>query len=566
MFSRRPPFLLLVLLLAVCSACGCDTSPRANHPPNEVGLWEDAGGQAGIEQAAAPSRAERYVRQKGNRMSMGFSRSALWVRLALDQVPPTEDCWVLSVAAPWMDQVDLYLPRPGGGWEHLYTGLQQPGPDSAPGCFALSAPADTPRTGYAYLRLKSELSLNAGIRLWPEAEFVEDLVHDGYLYGVLYGVLGAMFLVNLMVLLATRDRAYLLYVLYLASITLHQMCLQGQALFLPHALWPWVPEISLLVSAALFFFGAAFCRVFLDTKSNAPVVDRLLWTYQFMALAMLALVLGQQIWLGTWVAHSMALLGPVLGIAAGILALIRGFRPARFYLAAWIVLLLGSMAWGAWSMGWQFLVPLPRSLLTLAAALESVLLSMALADRVRVLHRERQVLVQRERRYHQLSITDELTSLFNARYFWSKLDSEVKHAQELNEPLSLVILDVDDFKRFNDTYGHPEGDKVLTELGRILRLTVRPADSACRYGGEEFALLLPGATGKGAREVAERIRNSLARHVFQPGNGNRAVVTVSLGTAQLISGDTSQSLVSRADQALYRAKARGKNQTVYLDN
>ncbi|MCF8031865.1 MAG: sensor domain-containing diguanylate cyclase [Desulfarculaceae bacterium] len=563
--SKRGLLLLLVLIAAALTACGPGPSPRQSHLPREVDLLVDRGGKMDISQAASPQEAGGYTRQAGNRMSLGFCRSALWVRLPLDQTP-AQGCWVLSVAAPWMDQVDLYLPRPNGGWEHLFSGLQQPNGHHGAGGFALIAPEDTPRAGYGYLRLQSVLSLNAGLRIWPDSEFMRDAVNHGYLYGVLYGVLGAMFLVNLMVLVSTRDRAYLLYVLYLAAIMSHQMCLQGQVLYLPFAVWPMVPEISLLVSSGLFFFGAAFCRVFLNTKLHTPLVDWLLKGAQAAAVLLLLLGLIHQIWLGTWLVHILAILGPVLGIVAGIKVLSQGFRPARFYLVAWVVLLLGSMAWGAWSMGWQFLVPLPRSLLTMAAALESVLLSLALADRVRVMQLERKVLALRERRYHHLSITDDLTGLFNARYFWSKLDSEIAHAHDLDQPLGLVILDVDDFKLFNDSYGHPEGDKVLTELGRLMRLTVRPADSACRYGGEEFALLLPGATGKAAWEVAERIRAALSRVVFQPGSGARVMVTVSLGTAQLRSEDSARSLVSRADQALYRAKALGKNQTISSDD
>ncbi len=258
----------------------------------------------------------------------------------------------------------------------------------------------------------------------------------------------------------------------------------------------------------------------------------------------------------------MAIVGPVLAIAAGIKALLGGFRPARFYLAAWVVLLLGCMAWGAWSMGWNFLIPLPRSQLAVAAALECVLLSLALADRIGVMQRERRVLAQRERRYRRLSITDELTGLFNMRYFWSKLDSEIRHAHDLGQPFGLVLLDVDDFKRFNDTFGHTEGDKVLAKLGGLIQAAVRPADSPCRYGGEEFALILPGANSQATREVAERLRETFARHVFLPGNTDRTMVTASLGTAQLQPGDDGNSLVRRADQAMYRAKARGKNQTV----
>ncbi len=553
------PVLLIALLLALCPACHWkDPSQQA---PTEMGLLEDPNGEMTIDQAASPATASRYQPQAGNRMSLGFCRSALWVRLSMRQSPPSGP-WVLEVKAPWMDRVDLFLPNPAGGWLRQSTGLQQPPLDEHLGLFAMTAPADTPRQGYAYLRLQSVLSLNASLRLWPRKSFVEHTVRDSYLYGVLFGIMGAMFLVNLLVFITTRDRAYLLYILYMVSIIAHQLCLQGQALFLPTWLWHLIPEISLMVSGAVFYFGAAFCRRFLNTPLYAPRLDRLLLASQITGAAVAILGLTSQIWWGTWLVHTMAILGPVLGIVAGIKALAQGFRPARFYLAAWVVLLLGCMAWGAWSMGWRVLVPLPPSLITIAAALECVLLSLALADRIALMQRERRKLARSERRYHQLSITDGLTGLYNARYFWSKLGSEVRHAHQVNQPLGLVLLDVDDFKRFNDTYGHTEGDKVLAELGSLLRVAVRPADSACRYGGEEFALVLPGAEGSAAHEVGERVREALARRVFQLGSGDRVTVTASLGTAQLEPGDDARSLVRHADRALYQAKAQGKNQTV----
>ena len=209
-------------------------------------------------------------------------------------------------------------------------------------------------------------------------------------------------------------------------------------------------------------------------------------------------------------------------------------------------------------------MPLPRSLITIAAALESVLLSLALADRIGVIQRERNVLAQRERRYRQLSTTDELTGLFNSRYFRSKLASEIVHSHEMGHPLGLVLLDVDDFKRFNDTYGHTEGDKVLETLGRLLRSAVRPADSPCRYGGDEFAILLPGADAGASRDVCRRISEAMARCVFLPGDGARETVTASLGATQVQPGDDAYSLLKRADRALYQAKDMGKNQTVGL--
>jgi diguanylate cyclase (GGDEF)-like protein len=553
--------LLIALLLLIGPACDWRQSPESQHLPTEVGIFEDTSGQMEISQAASPLAWDDYEVIKGNRMSLGFNKSALWVRIPLAQIA-TQGPWVLEVAAPWMDKVDFYLPKPDGGWRRQSTGLQQPPATGGTMGLALAIPAGTPRTGFAYLRLQSVLSLNAGLRLWPKAEFVEHKVNRSYMFGALYGIMGAMVLANLIVLLTTRDRAYLLYVLYLCSIMFHQICLQGQILLAPKSFWPWVPDLSLVVSSTTFFFGAAFCRAFLNAKTYAPVADRVLLGIQMAAVLLFALALAGHLFLGTWLVHSLAVIAPVVAIVAGAKAFYRGFRPARAYLPAWIILLLGAMAWGAWSMGWNLFVPLPPSTITFAAALESALLSLALADRVGVMQRERQLLAQRERRYRQMSITDDLTGLFNARYFWSKLDSEIKHCHALGQPLGLVILDVDDFKCYNDEYGHTEGDKVLAEIGSLLRAVVRPADSPCRYGGEEFALVLPGAIGKASREVAERVRNNLAWRVFKPMDGARVQITASLGTAQLLPGDDAKSLVKRADQALYQAKAQGKNKTV----
>jgi diguanylate cyclase (GGDEF)-like protein len=555
--------LLIALLLMAGPSCEWRQSSDSLQLPTEIAIMEDPSGKMGIAQIASAEMRDKFQTRRGNRMSLGFNRSALWVRIPLKDAPSPRTN-ILAVNAPWMQEVDLYLPKPDGGWSKQSTGLDQPSERNrmATG-FALIIPRNVPRTEYAYLRLRSVLSLNAGLRLWPTSEFFSHATSRGYLFGVLYGVMGAMALINFIVFLSTRDKVYLLYIIYLLSLMINQFCLQGQILALPLHLWHLVPEISLLVTSILFIFGAAFCRAFLDTKTYAPTVDKLLQGFQAVVLVPLVFSLTNQLWLGTWLVHILAVVGPCLAIAAGWRAMVQGFRPAKTYLVAWIVLLFATMAWGAWSMGVEFLVPLPASFTTFAAVLENGLLTMALADRIAMMQKERKMLIQRERRYRQMSITDDLTGLFNARYFWSRLDSEIKHAHAMGQPLGLVILDVDDFKRFNDQYGHTEGDEVLAEIGGLLKSVVRPADSPCRYGGEEFALVLPGAIGKASHEVAERVRKNLAWRVFKPMEGIKAQVTASLGTAQLLPGDDAQSLVKRADRALYKAKAQGKNRTVH---
>jgi diguanylate cyclase (GGDEF)-like protein len=158
-----------------------------------------------------------------------------------------------------------------------------------------------------------------------------------------------------------------------------------------------------------------------------------------------------------------------------------------------------------------------------------------------------------------LALTDALTGLNNSRFFRAHIGPEIQKAENLGQPLSLLMLDVDDFKQFNDQYGHIQGDQVLTRLGDTVRAHVRQADLPCRYGGEEFVVIMPGADGARAMEVAERIRQAFGQHPVVPRPGVKIHVTVSLGAAQYEAGLTAQDLLERADRAMYRAKAAGKN-------
>lgn len=167
---------------------------------------------------------------------------------------------------------------------------------------------------------------------------------------------------------------------------------------------------------------------------------------------------------------------------------------------------------------------------------------------------------QERHKAERLSVTDKLTGLLNRRRFDEALPDEALRAERYKHPLALVILDVDHFKRYNDRHGHPRGDGVLRQMGKVLVRTKRSTDMAFRYGGEEFCLLLP-ETGLGeAKELAERVRLAVEREDFlgehtQPG----ARLTASFGVAALAPGEEPRALVQRADDALYRAKEHGRN-------
>ena len=164
-----------------------------------------------------------------------------------------------------------------------------------------------------------------------------------------------------------------------------------------------------------------------------------------------------------------------------------------------------------------------------------------------------------EKRYRELSIIDDLTQLYNSRYFYDQLKSEIDRVNRYGQPLTLLLLDLDNFKVFNDSYGHIEGDQVLSRLGQVAKRCLRQTDSAYRYGGEEFTILLPMTTSKDASVTAERIRTEFKKENFPPVSGKEVHMTVSIGLAQYQPQEDMKAFVHRVDQLMYQAKKNGRD-------
>ena len=173
--------------------------------------------------------------------------------------------------------------------------------------------------------------------------------------------------------------------------------------------------------------------------------------------------------------------------------------------------------------------------------------------------RAEEALRESEERYRSLSQTDSLTGLYNSRYLQERLPGELERAARYGRPLALLVIDCDNFKGVNDCHGHLEGDKVLQTLATVIRMCLRRSDSAYRYGGEEFVVLLPEADASAAQALAERLRSMFAGQETISPAGVKICCTVSIGVALHVPGDTESSLIRRADEACYAAKGRGKN-------
>ena len=190
-----------------------------------------------------------------------------------------------------------------------------------------------------------------------------------------------------------------------------------------------------------------------------------------------------------------------------------------------------------------------------------------------LLLRLQRVLKERELKKHssqimkklqKLAITDGLTTLYNSRQFYEAIELEIDRSNRYNHPLGLLLLDIDNFKQYNDSHGHLEGDKVLATLGRTIKSLLRTMDSAYRYGGEEFTVILPETNIPKAETVGQRIRSAIESVRFFHESEKTTSITISVGVTQYNHKEKVSTFIERADKAMYISKQKGKNMVTSL--
>jgi diguanylate cyclase (GGDEF)-like protein/PAS domain S-box-containing protein len=172
--------------------------------------------------------------------------------------------------------------------------------------------------------------------------------------------------------------------------------------------------------------------------------------------------------------------------------------------------------------------------------------------------RAEEALRESEQRYREMSIIDDLTQLYNSRHFYAQLETEIERSNRYGQPLTLLLLDLDKFKNFNDKYGHVQGDYVLSRLGHAIKRSLREIDSAYRYGGEEFTIILPMTMSEEGIVTAKRIQKELRKENFSLVSGQEIYMTVSIGLAQYKPKEEIKAFVHRVDQFMYKVKKHGR--------
>jgi diguanylate cyclase (GGDEF)-like protein len=371
----------------------------------------------------------------------------------------------------------------------------------------------------------------------------------------------AMLLVILCFWLVLRDRVFLYFIAYVAAQLAYELASTGELYALPGAaalapLGFHPGQFAAIVSAAL---SISFILEFAELSRHVPRLARALaamrWPYLAFAIVLWLPPLQPDRWLPNAV-NAMLVVSTSTALLAGWRAWRHGSRPAGFFLISWLPLLCLTVLRVAQLI---FGLPLPAWLeygFPASMAYAAVVITVGLADRTLQARHERDLA-------HRLAEFDPLTGVLNRRAILVRLHVAYADARQTRRALAVLFLDLDHFKRINDSHGHAAGDNVLAVVAAAMQAELRELDWLGRYGGEEFVAVLPDAPELVARTIAERIRQRTADLRIVHGDVE-VRLTVSVGVALLdATTPTVEALIEHADIALYRAKAQGRNRVVH---
>ncbi len=531
----------------------------------QVEILLDSSHQLSFTDLQSDKYENSFEPHKSEIFKYGLNSDVLWLRFKLRHKNPGTLILAVDNHFPY---VNLYLPEKNHStisYKKIMLGYLQinPATDLHYRYPTFKLPQDLPKNHYIFIKIQpfssfNHAALNFKLFIENQDNYIKRTWSEIFFFSLIFGVLCSIILYNLFLSFILKDNIYYVYITYICFTLIYILFRSGFNVII---CFPQLTIFTVPAAAVALALGFMFSRSFLNSKEHCLVLDKLLQgIIGCCLLVLLSVSLGFPKF-GNILMHALGF-GSFLMIAAGIQRLYQGYLPARYYLIAWTIPAFATVILGMVGFG---IVPknfITTNALAIAITLEAILLSMALGDRISLLRKEKNALQKRERRLKKISITDELTGLYNKRLFSNKFFAEIESCKQASQALSLMILDVDHFKGFNDTYGHATGDKILKQLGKIIMKNIRDHDIACRYGGDEFSIILPLANIEEALQVAERLRKNFEDHIFQTDSGRKISATISIGIAQLSNNEDKDSLFQKTDKALYQAKNNGRNQVV----
>lgn len=512
---------------------------------NNFKLYEDISASATIDDVAQVFEDEATTQFSVGDTNIGYSSSAWWVKLSFHNPQSAPKEIILRQAYPLIDNLQLWTRSYESHWSVKQYGDKFPFSHREiyhrEFLFPLIIPARS--TKEYFLRYESEGSLDIALSIHEPQHLLSFVGTQQLIYGLYYGGFMVLVLYNLFIFIAVRDKAFLYYLLYIFFYGLYMGAHNGLTF---QYFWPNHPQIGnegLLVTLSLsLVFALQFSTDILNIKEFSKLLNRIAKCLMIACVVAIPAVLTMPYAFMAPVMTVLTLTIMPLFFVMGVLRLASGYRPARYFMLAWTALIFSVIVYVLKVFG-----VLPRTFFTengfqIGSIIEMVLLSLALGSRMTELK--------------QQSHTDALTEIGNRRRFDDVFPVEFERAQRNKQPLALLMIDIDYFKKLNDTFGHDAGDQALRAVATTIKTLTRKPMLPCRFGGEEFAVILPRTDSAAAKIVAERIRQTIAEKPMA-----KREVTVSVGVASTDMGHftSSRAIMNAADECLYLAKEMGRN-------
>ena len=559
-----------ILLCKLAHAKSIDRSGGMQLVNDKLWMLQESGSALSAEEVMAKYEGRLLTKNTVGQVSYGFTNNTIWGVLPVDintyGEPVTSDPHNLSESFPflplvieidnaWLDDIDVYFFENGERKHHVTLGDNQIHS-------ARAERARMPSVFYRFtqqqtivvFRFSSQDPMTIPVYLGQPVIANDKSTENAYFYGALYGSLVILLVYNLVLYSYLKERRYLLYSLYLLSFLAFNFTYTGHGFW-----WVWSDSVFLqqwLMPTLMFFYlfsAVRFTIEFLNTQLYLPKLYRnRKYIYGGLgALAVLIILVGSR----SFAVMSQLVVLTTISLwmlAIGIFAYRNGDTLAKFFLPAVLCgtggATVSSLAtWGLVSYSkWAF-----RGI-EIGMVLEMSLLSISLAFNYKQVQQAR-LSAERDARL------DPLTSLYNRRAFEDLVYPIWELGKRSNKHMSVLLIDLDWFKRINDKFGHDMGDKVLQNVAKEIKGQVRGSDITFRWGGEEFLVFLPNTRANYAKQIAENLR----LHLFSHDINKLVRVTVSIGVSGSYPGeDDLNVLIKEADQALYLAKAQGRNKVV----
>ena len=531
-----------------------------------------------------------WTRADGHDLIFSHTKSVYWIQLKLANLSNARKLWYLKLNYPLLDYV-TYWRSDNGAAESIKTGDQLPFHSRAIDYryflfpVTLGAGEHTKIT----LRIKSDGALNVPLALSTPEVIITESNHLTLAHGLFYGALAIFAIFNLLLYFSSGTTYYFHNAFYMASLGMFLFAMGG---FANQYFWPnssgfantSIPVLIAICTLAITLFGHSFLDI-----SAKTLADRFMKTSSLISatLILLSFLLPYSL---SIVVNTVTGLVIIVGLfITGIVRWRQGYMPAKWYVLAWSGMLAGTLIYALAAFGHLADFLAREIFMQVAVGTQVLLLNYAIVQRWRLLNQklldiEQNARTELEQKVHErtaqlrstmreleqanrqlaaLSLNDALTGLYNRRHMDNLLPELCAEARRTNQPVTLALLDADHFKSVNDRWGHDFGDECLRHIAGILtRHTKRPRDVAIRFGGEEFALLLPGTDPDGSYRLCMRILEDLQTSPILSDADEEVRLTLSAGTATLNPGEDDKSLFRRADEALYQAKKNGRNCTV----